>query len=271
MSIIALIGPPGSGKTTMACLTSVNKPVHVIDIDRKIRSMVSLQGAIKKGELTVWELSESLMEDSLGSRMRALVENKAPSKPPRGWTMFANYSEKMESIEEVVKAGTIVLDSTTQLSYHMREHMQFLSNKTRYNWDLWSAWGSMWKELTTAYIDYCLSTNKDLIMIFHERVGEAPSEDTKKVIVKQSEGGRQREYVGTMDVKVSAAIDGAYGKEFGTYFTEIYALEVKIENDKPRWVCRVLPDRKRDLRTSFDVKGQAEWEPNFGKIWGVSK
>jgi len=64
--------------------------------------------------------------------------------------------------------------------------------------------------------------------------------------------------------ELAGSIEGAFGLEFGSYFTDVYGLRVEAERDKaPRWICRVQPDNQRDLRCSFETKGVLEFEPSF--------
>lgn len=298
MAIFALMGPFGSGKTTMACLTAVQKPVHVIDIDRKIRSMSLLQSAIKKGEITFKEIGETIHEGSLAGRLKALVNNDKPDRPPRGWAVFADYCASLEKDEQARRAGTIVVDTYTQLAPHLRAHIQFLCGHSKYQWDEWSIWKSIWMETTTVLVDYALGScrvcggfldvkdspnvkdycptckdklgSKDLIVNLHERVSEVPGEGNKKVTVTVSaKGGKQRTYVGDMKVKIAGSIEGSFGIEFGTHFTDVYALKVIMDKDnKPKWICRVMPDEQRDLRCSFSMS-HTDWEPDFRQIRGV--
>jgi len=61
---------------------------------------------------------------------------------------------------------------------------------------------------------------------------------------------------------------GHFAYELAAYVQEFYALNVVLDKDrKPKWVCRVMPDGSRDLRTSYDTKGEVEVEPDFRKIW----
>jgi len=266
MATIALMGPPGSGKTTMAVKTAVRRPVHLIDIDRKFRAQANLRDL---RDVTVWELRETLSEDSLASRIKALAASEKGVRPPKGYTTIANYIEGLEKDSDAQAAGTIVFDSTTQFQLHMREHMQFLEGKTKLTWDSWAAWGQLWREFTVIMIDYAIAQDKDLIFIFHERVSEVPGDKTDKVVLSRGEkGSLQRDYVGTMNVKIAGAIEGAFGLQFGTFFTDVYALYVEIINGVPQWRCRVLPDGKRDLRCSFDVSNHAIWTPDLSQIWG---
>src|SRR3972149_1817139 len=272
MSSIALMGPPGAGKSTMACLTAT-PPVHLIDVDRKVRNMATLRKVIETGALTYREVGETISEDSLATRLEALVKDEKSTRPPRGWSNFANYCRQLETDEQARKARTLVVDSYTQLALHMRAHIQHLRSKSKFAWDDWSTWKAMWTEVTTILVDYALANDKHLIVILHERVSEKPGSQTGKVIVSTGgKGEKTREYIGTMDVRIAGSIEGAFGLEFGSYFTDVYGLRVEAERDKaPRWVCRVHPDNQRDLRCSFDTRGVLEFEPDFRKIWGAAE
>src|SRR3990167_429832 len=138
--IVALMSPPGGGKTTMAVKTALKKPVHVIDIDRKLKHQFADE--IKNGIVTYWELNDTFQEDKMAGRLLTMLGEKdkqQPNKPPRGWTAFCNYGDSLERDPVAKNAGTIVIDSYTVLALHMRAHMQFLSGKTKLAWDSWSA------------------------------------------------------------------------------------------------------------------------------------
>ena len=268
MPIVALIGPSGAGKTVMACRTAVRKPVHVVDIDRKVATLAILRDLVQKGEITYKAIGETIQEDSIARRLEALVKNDKPTRPPRGWTNLANYLGAIENDPMAKAAGTILIDSYTQMGLHLRSHIQYLAGHSKFEWDEWSVWKQIWGETTTVLIDYALAYDKDLMITVHERVSEVPGEGAQKVIVKRSpKGGSSREYVGAMHVRIAASIEGAFGLEFGTYFTDVYRLFVKVDNGIPQWRCRVLPDGQRDLRCSFDTEGVAEFPPVFGQIW----
>lgn len=276
MASIALMGPPGAGKSTMAALTAPG-PVHFVDVDRKIKSMATLRRMVENGHVTYREIGDTLFEGGLAKRLDALVSDTKSARPPQGWTNFANYCGQLETDEQAKKAKTIVIDSYTQLALHCRSHIQHLRGKGKFVWDDWSTWKQIWTETTTILVDYALANDKHLVVILHERVSEKPGEQTGRVrVTTGAKGEKQREYMGTMDVKIAGSIEGAFGLEFGSYFTDVYGLRVEVDGDKPpRWVCRVHPDGQRDLRCSFAAQktkeGEviSEFEPDFKKIWGV--
>lgn len=293
---VALIGPPGTGKTRMAGLTAVRKPVHAIDIDRKIRNLAILAPAIAKGELTYKEIGDTLAEDGLSQRMKSLFAGEKANRPPRGWTNISNYIEGLEKDPFASKARTILFDSYTTGALHMKLKAQFDTNKNKFVWDMWAAWAQMWAEVTTIMLDYANTCqqcqhihqpaetydhenmDKDIIFTIHERVSEKPGDNTKGVRISQipntktGESMQQKEYLGTMDILIAGTVDGSFGINFGAYFTDVYHTYVDVDDKTgdPTWLCRVLPDGLRDLRCSNDVQGQAIWQPDFRQIWGVT-
>lgn len=275
MATIALMGPPGSGKSCMAGLTAPG-PVHFLDIDRKVKATARLQKAIQAGEITYKEIGESFAEGNLKDRLAGFLENKTIVKiPPKGWTTFANYVGGLENDPVAKNARTIVLDTATQLGVHMWAHIQHVRGKGKFVWDDWNIWKNMWMETVNALIDYAANQDKHLIVCLHERVSEKPGDEVSQVrIVTDAQGQKSRDYLGgKLDVKVAGSIDGSFGLNFGTYFTDVYALRVDIESETPIWKCRVHPDGQRDLRCSFpqqfkDGKLVVDFEPSFKKIWG---
>lgn len=264
---VVLQGEPGTGKSMMACLTALHKPVHVIDVDRKVQSAGWAQEAIKKGELTYWELAESLDEESLQQRVDEVAKGEKLKKPPKGWSKFADYYHKMPEDPVAKAAGTWVVDSITHLNEHLKSQIMYLAGKPKYEWDQWNALKIGWTDTMSVLRDIAKENHKDLILIVHERTGEVPGDKSKGVKYETDlKGNRQRIIQGEQDLKVWASVDGAFGQLIGSYVDEYYWLHIMMENGNPQWKCRVWPDGRRNLRTSFLVK-EAEQEPDFRKIW----
>lgn len=267
---VLLIGPPGSGKTTMAALTAVRRPVHFLDIDRKIASMENVKPLIESNDVTFWELDEPLIEGGLKERARELGSSRKPAKSPLGWPKFSQQCEALDREAEAKRAGTWVVDSMTRLGEHLMRYILFSDEKgisTMSPRD-WGAWLSIWQETVTILVDAAKQQDKDIIFTVHERVSEIPGPNTK--IRYSYEGNqKQREYIGMLDVKIAASLGGQVGIQIGSYFEEVYGLSVELDekSDMPKWVCRVVPDGRRDLRTSFKVS-KAEFPPDFKIIWG---
>lgn len=266
---VTLLGPPGTGKTTMAGLTAVNRPVHFLDIDRKVRAMESLRGL---NDITTWELAETLSEDSLKSRVIRMAKGDKPQTAPQGWLKFAEMCDRIDKDEVSLRAGTWVVDSVTQLGPHLKNIILYHSGTGTSTMSPreWGYFLSMWSETITILRDAAIKHNKDLIVTVHERVSDIPNRTTKVVHEKDRAGVVQREFLGSMDMKISPSIDGQFGLLMASYFEEVYGLRVDMEGGKPKWVCRVKPDGLRDLRTSFDVDRE-EFPPDFRVIWGAKE
>lgn len=264
---ILLQGEPGSGKSMMGALTAIHKPVHVIDIDRKIRSAGWARGALASGALTVYELAEPFSAANIKARVSAVTKNAATPTAPEGWQTFADYMQRIHETPDGKAAGTWMIDSLTFLNEHFKTHIQFLAGKSKFVWDNWNALKAGWIDTVSFLRDSAKEHGKDLILTVHERDREQAGERTTGVKYEaDKDGNRQRVLIGTQDIKVWASIDGAFGQLIGGSMDEYYWLHVVMQNGNPAWRCRVWPDGLRNLRTSFVVK-QAEFDPDFKAIW----
>lgn len=269
---VCLQGDPGTGKSMMGCLTAVHKPVHVIDADRKVLSAGWAQDAIAKGELTVWEVAEALDESNIKTRVVSLVSNEAPNLRPKGFDAFSELCYNLPKAEESKRAGTWMIDSLTILNDHYKQLIGFHARKGKFEFDQWNALKMGWTSTISFLRDIARENGKDLIVTVHERVKEEPGDKTRgvEVHIGTSPSGNiteKKEYKGTQDIKVWVSIDGAYGNLLGAQMDEQYLLFVDASDvDHPKWKCRVWPDGKRDLRTSFIVD-KAVHDPDFRKIW----
>lgn len=266
MSLTCLLqAPPGAGKTTMACLTAVRKPVHVIDIDRKINNMISLKQAREKSELTYWEVAEKLAEEGLYERAKNVAQNKKPTQQPKGWIKFAELVSKLPTDLVSKNAGTWVIDSFTMATDHLTSLILYSSEKGRgfMNQREWGAYLQMCKETVVALYDGAKEHDKDLIILVHERNIDKPAKDAR--IFYDAEG--ERHIIGSVTTKTTPSVAGQFGEMMSKYFEEVYSLKVIIKNGKPEWVCRVHPEDGRDLRTSFNTKEILEFPCDFREIW----
>ena len=270
-----LQGEPGSGKSMMACLTAVRKPVHVIDVDRKIASAGWAAAAIASRELTYWEVAEAVDDSNLKGRMISLSVAFATSKPtiePKGWGALANFGYKLPNDPVSKAAGTWVIDSLTLANEHLKAMIMYHAGRSKFTFDQWNALKIGWMDTLSFLRDVARENDKDLIVTVHERFKEEPGNMTtgaKMEVVTSASGEKsvQKVFVGQQDVKVWASIDGAFGDLIGAQCDEYYYLFVDASNkEKPVWKCRVWPDGRRALRTSF-MLDKAEWEPDFRKIW----
>lgn len=254
---VLLLSPPGAGKSRMAMNTAVNRPVHVLDLDRKVRSMNP------PSDVTWWELKETLVEGGLVARAKSIANDTKPTLQPMGWIRICEMIERLPKDEQSKNAGTWVLDSLSVFCDHLIRFILFSSPKAKAHMSQreWGAFLQMMKESMSVLIDGAQEHDKDLIVTVHERLVERPGPSTKILY-----DGDERNFVGPVEWVMAPSIGGQFATEVTRYFEEVYALFVK-PGDKPQWLCRVHPDGKRDLRTTFDTKGKVEFPPDFKQIW----
>lgn len=269
---VLLIGPPGSGKTLMITKTAVRRPVHVLDVDRKIGSSGMLTKELASQDVTYKEVAETLDEETLMDRIKQLTKNEALVRQPKGWQVICEAIYNLPKTEEGKRAETWVIDSLTLAGEHLKSLIMYFAKKNKYTWDQWNAYLIGWRDTIKIATDIAAEHGKDIMMTVHERTKETVGDRVRGVTMNKvvtPEGVQMvREYQGTMDVKIVASLDGSFGEHIGAYFDDYYALSVEIQNDKPIWRCRVRPDGRRDLRCSFPVT-QDEYEPDFHKIWSA--
>lgn len=258
------MGPPGCGKSTMIARTAVNRPVHFIDIDRKVLSC-----GLNLPDVTVWELAEALTEDSMAERLRALVDNKKPKSAPQGWSKYSAMVDELPRRKEAMEAGTWGIDSYTRLQDHLKRQILYLDAKGASNLSPrnYGALLGMLEESTAQLIDLAKAHGKDLIVTVHERVSEIPGPNTRVINQKNAQGEVEREFIGEMQIRIAPSIEGQFSGKMLSYFDEAYGLHVDMVDGKPVWRCRVMPDGRRDLRTSIPVNGVADFPPDFREIW----
>ena len=272
---ICLQGDPGVGKSRMSCLTAIHKPVYVMDIDRKLRSAAWAQAGLASGDIICWELREPVDDSNIRSRILSLttaITQQGPTIRPKGFVAWSEQFYKIPEVAKEYKIGTVAVQSLTLLNEHMKSMIMFDAKRSKFTFDQWSALKIGWMDTFSVMRDICMENNLDLIVEVHERVVGEPGEKTTGVeiieVASKSEGiSTQRIYKGTQDISILASIDGQFGSLIGAQTDEYYHLFVDAsDKDHPQWRCRVWPDGRRNLRTSFSVK-QAVFAPDFREIW----
>jgi hypothetical protein len=277
MPTTLLLGQPGSGKSVMTCTTlpSDKYPVHVFDLDRKIKSMALLKPFLDDGRVTYVELNETFQEESLTEMVLNLAsraENKQkPTKKPLGWIMFdemlTNASKGKD--QGFSAAKTVLVDSFTVAVMHLMRLISFNAGTFAYEFKEWGALLQMCHISIMSIIDLCAITGKDLVMTVHERDWDVPDEHSKVTYSVGQQGASIRTRVGQAYIKTAASIPGQFGTQIGMLFTDVYGLSVETPKEKgePKWLCRVHPDWRRPfLRCSFPTL-KHEHAPNFKQIW----
>jgi len=247
----------------MIARTALNRPVHFIDIDRKVQSC-----GLDLPDVTVWEIAESLTEDSMADRLKALVDNRKPKSAPQGWPLFSKMVDELPKRKEAMAAGTWAIDSYTRLQDHLKRQILYLDDRGASNLSPrnYGALLSMLEEATSQLIDLAKAYGKDLVVTVHEKVSEVPGPGTKVVHERNKQGEVEREFIGSMDMKITPSIEGQFSLKMLSYFDEAYGLYVDASSSRPVWKCRVMPDGRRDLRTSLKVE-HTDFPCDFREIW----
>lgn len=268
-NICCLIGAPGTGKTEMIARTA-RQPVHFIDVDRKLAASARIAPLIAKGGVTYWELSETLSESSLQTRLIEASKNSKPTKEPLGWRNFAQLVEKLPRDPVSAAAATWAIDSYTLLGDHLKRAVLHWDDKgiSTMSQRNWGTYLMVHEETVTCLIDVARSAGKDLIITIHEKPSEVPNANTRVRHTKDAQGNPTREFLGDLDLRIAPTVEGQFATKMFSYFPEVYGLRVDTTGGTPKWVCRLRPDGKRDLRCTYDVKGD-EVAPDFRLIWGL--
>jgi len=272
-----LMGEPGCGKTWMVCKTAPKRPVHVWDIDQKIGAMGWARALRDSGELTYWELAESYTDESIKDRLRELAAKQSDEsarklrKQPQGLIRFSDMIYDIEKDADAMKAGSWFLDSATFLGEHAKTNLMYLAARNKYTFDQWNGYLIFWRDTMSVLSDVAKHHEKDLFVSVHEKTSERPGDRITGVKYEMIKSGdemiRQRQFIGTMDPAVLPSIDGQFASHMGAFFEEVYHLYTVVEDDRVSYKCRVKPDGKRALRTSFDVGDKVVFDADARKIW----
>ena len=213
-----LIGPPGSGKTTLAC--SGRHPTLVIDIDQKADHMANIKHLVTSGDVTIMPIRERLVEDSL--QHRALNPDKGPAKQPVGYIKIVEVLNRvLDEDPEFDKYNTIVLDSLTRLVEHLKRLLIYLRAQGKFGKDKgkegdmnWPSWGSYLVNMEELFAPLP-SIKQDFICCAHQR------DDIER-----------DDLTGTSIIRGHwPLIDGQMREKLAGYFDEVYFLECKVSRE----------------------------------------
>ena len=244
-----LISPPGQGKTTSSC--TGKHPTLIVDIDGKAHEMVNLAPLIKKGDVVIKSFDDRLVEDKMS--IRALNPDKPPKTQPTGFVSVVDYlNEILEGNTELDKFNTVVLDSLTRLSEHLKGLLVYLRGQGKFgkkvegdlNWPSWGSYLKNWEEL---FSNMCTYFKRDFICTAHMKI---MTETTTMMVGPQIV---ETEVV----VGYKPLIDGQMREKLSGYFNECYFLDAKTSGKNPVYRFRTR-GTKYDARTSLPLD---EFEP----------
>jgi hypothetical protein len=267
MRTTLLLGNPGSGKTTMACLTAVRRPVFLLDVDWKARSMANLEDAIKAGQLTYREVDEAFQEEDLEQSLKLLTANKKPTVAPRGWSTIARLIGDMDRKKDAAAAAaqTWVLDSWSRLVDHLDRDILYLDpNGTAVlSQRDWGHHNAALENTLSRVIAAARRQDKDLIITSHLKVVDLPGPHTKVIRTATGRPGESnRELLGTMDLRFAPSVGGQFAMRMGAFFEEVY----RVEGVNGQYRAYVRSDGRYDLRSSFKLD-KPDYPADFRQIW----
>ena len=252
---VLLIGEPGSGKTTAAC--SGKHPTYLIDVDGKARQMMNIQPLIESGDVIIHDIKSKLIEDDLV--WRAMNPDKPMKVQPTGYIEVVEALNQIleNDLPEAQKCNTIVLDSLTRLSEHLKRLLIYHRGQGKFgkkkdegdlNWPSWGSYLANLEELFTALTSYM---DKNFICVVHEKAVVEIDPFTDVEVVKG----------------YYPMIDGQMRGKLAGYFNEVYFLNKKFskKNKKTDYSFRTAGD-KYCARTSLNLDELVE--ANLSKIFG---
>lgn len=214
-----LYGPPGSGKTTMACKAPT--PIALIDIDNKARCQVNIQKKIKEGKVVVFPISDLMFP---GDDLDFVLNEKKSAELPTGYTSVVKmYSQIVK--KEPIKFRTVIFDSGTRMVQHLIQLIMAVNKRNQMDQQLWG----IFLQQMVNQLNRTLLVPVNVVFIFHERYTEDAS------------SGR---------LHIHPSVPGQMGSEIAGHFNEVYHLRTEIVQSKRVYTCLTAGDNKYVARTS---------------------
>jgi len=232
-------GPPGSGKTTMAC-SACELGYHVLlyDIDSKALHMKNLEKYINNHTLEIHDPKLSLTEDNLAKRMSKFTTTLSekghktfalspPEVLPKGFTAILEFLTECEQGKH--PADIFVFDNFTRSADHMRRHLNYFTKHTHFDWPDWASWLAMNEELADGILNL---PYEHIICLAHDKVV-------------------RDELLGKVEYRLM--VDGQFSDKGGSYFSETYYLNTRKKGDDVEYISQTKPDERHMARSSFDL------------------
>src|SRR5438552_3343675 len=105
-----------------------------------------LKSSIVNGVLTYEDLREAMDDSNIRARIASLVKKEKPNVMPKGWSAFAELFYALPASEKGKAAGTWGVDCLTLLNEHLKTHIMYLAERSKYTWDQWNALKIGWMD-----------------------------------------------------------------------------------------------------------------------------
>lgn len=238
-----IIGPPGSGKTTVLC--TAEKPILVADMDNKLHKMHNVRHLLESGDVVQWVPKSKLFKGKLSKFVEGAKnpQSKFTQERAGGYLELANLIDELDEKDMMYngkKFATFGLDSYTTMEEHLKRLLMTANGVATISQPLWGTVLTNYENLNNAL----LNLNCNLIVICHEK----PNKDelTGKIIY-------------------SPLISGGMKDKIGKDFEEVYYMEKKVVGDKAVYEMLTVGNSMKSCRTSRVLP--AKVEPDLSKIY----
>ena len=209
--------------------------------------MVNIKSLLDSKQVIQWAINDSLYSPGIKQFAEGAVkaQSKFTQPRPKGYVQLATYIDKLKESKCVidgVKIATVVLDSYTTMSEHLRRYLLACNDTTSLTLPMYGTVMSNYEILNNELLD--LPCNK--IFICHE------------MWEKDDVSGR---------ISCKPMIEGQMRDKIGKDFEEIYFMEKKIVGTTAKYVMNTLGDSMRSCRTTRVLA--SEVEPDFCKIYNL--
>lgn len=226
---LLLQGPPGAGKTTLACQMP---KAYIADCD------LNLGGALRY-------MNEAKLTLPVGYDT---IDRKDDGSDVEPNLRFERLCLCLQSAAADPNVETLVLDSATKISDYIIAHTLRMQNKKAMEMTSWGFYLGYWKEL----INKLSSVRKNLVLIAHEKVEKDEIDQSLKYFLLIP--GQFGSMAGSLFTDVWRC-EVAAGAGFGA-------------NVKYSWNVRTMPDHKFQLKNSLGLPAvfQFAWPTIAAKL-----
>jgi AAA domain len=241
-----LLGPPGSGKTVLACSAPGRK--YLVDMDAKADEMSLLEPMVASGELTIRPLLSPLMMDTLRTRAITAVASKPYQNEPTGYLEFCALVSEMATLGK--DHDVWIIDPLNRVGEHLSRYIAYSNKVASMRPRDYGTYLKMMEEVIDKLRKTARKMGKILICTIHQRYLEEPQADTR---VTHQAGG-QSERTGTGVMRQMPALEGQIASKLAGFFSEAYICRtVPDRGGRVKYIVQTVPDEMSDARTSRNL------------------